>query len=202
MIKSAQPQIVKDYLDRLQVALVGVPDGVGHEIMAGIAEELTGLDATEAAARIDLLGDPAFIAAEARREAGTAATSEVATSVPAISGDPRWYIVLASLLVAVGGVVVPILGWVAGIVMVWLSKSWYRWEKWVATLLPLLFPLLGFVVLLVARLGVGGLSWWHLGILSVFFMPFIVGIWLLWRALRSPRPTPSLSGLGDRGRTR
>ncbi len=73
MIKSAQPQIVKDYLDRLRVALVGLPDEVGHEILAGIAEELAGLDATEAAARIDALGDPTFIAAEARREVGVVA---------------------------------------------------------------------------------------------------------------------------------
>lgn len=190
MIKSAQPQIVKDYLDRLRVALVGLPDEVGHEILAGIAEELAGLDATEAAARIDALGDPTFIAAEARREVGVVASSRGVTTAPAASGDPRWYLVLASLLVAVGGFVIPGIGWIVGIVMVWLSKSWYRWEKWVATLLPLLFPLLSVAGVLTEQWGFGGVSGWHLSILSMFFMPFIVGIWLLWRGLGRDRLSP------------
>lgn len=194
MAESA-PQIVKSYLGQLERALDGVPDEVSHEILEGIAEELSGLDAAAAAERIEKLGDPVFIAAEARAEAGIAvtpgsATAEPAASMPAASGDPRWYVVLASLLVAVGGVVIPVLGWIAGIAMVWLSKTWYRWEKWVATSLPLLFPLLALVGALLARVGVGNLTWWHLSILSLAVMPFVVGIWLLWRALRPGRISP------------
>ena len=47
------PQIVKSYLAELERALGGVPDEVAREIFAGIVEELSGLDASAAAARIE-----------------------------------------------------------------------------------------------------------------------------------------------------
>lgn len=202
MIKSAQPQIVKDYLDRLHAALVGVPDGVGHEIMAGIAEELTGLDATEAATRIEELGDPAFIAAEARAGAGVGQQTS-GTSMPEVPGDPRWYTVLASLLVALGGVVIPVLGWVMGIAMVWLSKTWRRWEKWVATLTPAVAALAAVSPSFIAAGAAGSgprtgadvpnplfPTWYDSlwsSLLLLVVLNVVVGIWLLWRGLRRPR---------------
>lgn len=56
-----------------------------------------------AAARIEELGDPAFIAAEAR-----AGASEPARPVLPGATSQTWHIVLTSLLVAFGGVGVPI----------------------------------------------------------------------------------------------
>ncbi|WP_111721184.1 hypothetical protein [Homoserinimonas sp. OAct 916] len=215
-----QPQVVRSYLSELQAALIGVPTEVSDEIVAGIAEELSGLDAATAATRIEGLGDPMFIAAEARTEAGVPAAAGQgagASGVGAAAGgaaaggtviggaagtqtaaDPRWYTVVASLFVALGGVVIPVLGWIVGIAMVWLSKSWRTWEKWVATVLP-------FTVVLVAWLGgalvdllsqggspeSGGLYEPQFGNVSpmsslflIVLINVIVGIWLLWRALR------------------
>lgn len=109
-------------------------------------------------------------------------------------GEPGWYAVIASLLVAIGGVVVPLLGWVFGIAMVWASKTWRIWEKWVATLVPLF---LGFAIaftLVAIRNSergelTGGTSsvpaffdaWWF-GLLLVLGLNVFVGAWLLWRA--------------------
>ena len=220
-----QPQVVRSYLSELQAALIGVPTEVSDEIVAGIAEELSGLDAATAATRIEGLGDPIFIAAEARAEAGVsaaagqgagasgvgaavggAAVGSAAAGGTVIGGaagtqtaaDPRWYTVVASVFVALGGVVIPILGWIVGIAMVWLSKSWRTWEKWVATVLPfavvLVAWLVGALVNLLSQGGSpesGGLNEPQFGNASplsslflIVLINVIVGIWLLWRALR------------------
>lgn len=206
MSPSDQPRVVRRYLSELTSALAGVPREIATEIEDGVAEELAGLNASDAATRILELGDPAFIAAEAQAnvesdpmmEAPTQNSqtySSSATQPAEPATETRWFIVVASLLVALGGVVIPVLGWVAGIVMVWMSKKWRTWEKLVGTLIPL--GLVGLLVLgsvaislfaqpAVSQPGMSsGFSGWHAVILFVFFSPFIAGMWLLWRGLRS-----------------
>ena len=91
--------------------------------------------------------------------------------------------VLAALLVAFGGVVIPVIGWIVGIALVWMSKTWLAWEKWVATLAPF-----------AAVVADGPHHRTHPGssnrrfpgcverILLAILVNVIVGIWLLWRA--------------------
>ena len=69
MTKSRISSVVRDYLAELDLELAGVPDDVREGIVTGIAEELEGLDAAAATYRIGTLGDPPFIAAEARADA-------------------------------------------------------------------------------------------------------------------------------------
>jgi uncharacterized membrane protein len=187
MDSSPTPQVVRTYLDQLEATLSGVREDVRHDIVAGIAEELRGLSPSEAAARIEALGDPAFIAAEARAEDAASATAEPGAAAPkptpAASGDARWYVVLAALLIAVGGVVVPVIGWIVGIALVWLSRTWHTSEKWVATLTG--FAAVGLAVLInLVTLGLrpGGLVGMHSILLVGILGNVIVGIWLLWRA--------------------
>ncbi|MEO7121907.1 MAG: hypothetical protein ABI400_02085 [Lacisediminihabitans sp.] len=207
MSSETQPQVVRSFLAQLEVALHDVPRDVSSEIVAGITEELAGLDAATAAGRIEELGDPVFIAAEAR--AGVAVP---ATPPTPPRKDPLWYIVVAGLLVAVGGIVVPILGWIVGIALVWLSKTWRTWEKWVATFLPVVVVALAAVVLIIvyalfaqptpryasyvpqpepssSPLLPIGPNWLLHNVLFMMLINFVVGIWLLWRALRHPRST-------------
>jgi hypothetical protein len=110
--------------------------------------------------------------------------------------------VVASLLVAFGGVVVPVLGWLFGFAMMWASKSWRLWEKWVATLTP---PVAVVVAVLVVQgpiraaieggaPRVGNPSGNPLGLASADLtlaylfllvgLNAVVGMWLLWRGLR------------------
>lgn len=183
MSHQIQQKIVADYLNDLERALAGVPSDVATSIVDGIAEELSGLDASEAAARIATLGDSAFIAREAM--AGSVVEEHPATSTQAAPTDQRWYAVLASLLVAVGGYLIPVLGWIAGIIMVWMSNTWRPWEKWVGTLAPLgLGALVALGNLVVLALIPGGFALWHTAILAMLVSPFLAGIWLLWRGLR------------------
>ena len=171
------------YLDRLRAELVGVAPEVSREIIAGIREELAGLDAQAAAARIDELGDPAFVAAEAR--AASAPSSTAASS-------GRGYIIVTGLLIAIGGIILPFLGWVVGLGLMWASKSWLRWEKLVATLTPpvvvALTALLSFAIPVVDP-DPNPLVPAHLDVLTISTVAFVLvplasGIWLIVRALR------------------
>lgn len=120
--------------------------------------------------------------------------SEAVGAVP--SGDPRWYIVVSSLLVAFGGVVVPVLGWAFGIAMVWMSKTWRRWEKWTASLVPVLLgAAIAFTLVAIRNVNRGELTggtssvpaffdaWWF-GLLLTLGLNVLAGGWLLWRARR------------------
>lgn len=128
MSSTEQPAEVAAYLRQLDVALADVPKSTASEIRLGIAEELASLPPDEARDRIIQLGDPTFIASEAR---------EGAEPSQARSGlSSRVYIIVASLAVAVGGLIVPIVGWVVGYVLVWISPAWRRWEKVVAIVAP------------------------------------------------------------------
>jgi hypothetical protein len=48
------------------------------------------------------------------------------------------------ILLPIGGIIVPVFGWVAGVILLWTSGSWTNREKLAGTLLPpggLLLPL-------------------------------------------------------------
>jgi len=116
------------YLTSLRHAVRDLPAPIGDEIVAGVREELRGLDDADARQRIAELGDPEFIAASARAE------------VPAKRQDAGWYTVLTIVLIAVGGVILPVLGWFVGIAMLWWSRTWTLRDKLVGTLvLPVVF---------------------------------------------------------------
>ena len=201
MANATTPQVVRSYLAQLEKALDGITVEVRDDIVAGVAEELDGLDAAAVAIRIEELGDPEFIAAEARAETG----SPVVERVQSRRNEPRWYPVLAVLVVALGGIVIPVVGWIVGLAMVWFSKSWSRTEKWVATLASPLAVLLATLTAVVASsLSRAGLGFdlpsgsearnplipalWDFGWSGVILFTLVnvvVGVWLLWRANRS-----------------
>jgi len=124
---------VSAYLHDLDAQLVRVPEPVASQVREGIAEELQSLSPAVARQRMEQLGDPAQIANEARRD--SAVTEESPSPGPRL----RAYIAVTASLIAVGGILVPVLGWVAGIVMLWFSHAWRPLEKIIATVAPLLF---------------------------------------------------------------
>lgn len=195
MTESTAPQVVRSYLTQLQKALADLPGEVSEEIVAGIREELDGLDASAAAARIETLGDPEFIAAEAHSEA---VGSPLVEPVETTAAEPRWLAVLAALLVAFGGVIVPVIGWVVGIALVWMSKTWRRWEKWVGTLIaPGVAVLAALIPFIIAAFEApppaheapnplipGYYDPFAILIVGPALFGVVAGIWLLWRARR------------------
>ncbi|MHC5795450.1 HAAS signaling domain-containing protein [Lacisediminihabitans sp. FW035] len=190
MKETDTPQVVSGYLAELDRKLADVTEEVRQGIVAGIAEELEGLDAAAAAARIESLGDPAFIAAEARAGAegpasspAPGATRTTKRPTPPRASEQRWYVVVTTVLLEFGGLVVPLAGWVAGIMLLWASSLWTRGEKLVATILP---PAVGVVLFGVFALVGSGGPWWHAlvlgGIAGSAIASIVIGIVLSRRA--------------------
>ncbi|WP_157981537.1 HAAS signaling domain-containing protein [Protaetiibacter intestinalis] len=121
------------YLAALQRELADVDRATRDELVRGIREELDGLGDAEAAERLRELGDPAFVAASARSEARQVVAEPQ-------KQDAAWYSVVTVLLGSIGGFVVPVIGWLVGLVMLWMSSTWQLRHKVVGTLLTLAGP--------------------------------------------------------------
>jgi uncharacterized membrane protein len=118
---------VDEYLERLRRSMKDLPaerrDEIVAEIRQHIDEELTlRVSATDADVRnvLERLGDPDDIAAEARERFG----------VPQAERATPWLEAVAIVLL-----LIPFLGWIVGMVLVWLSGIWTTREKVIATLL-------------------------------------------------------------------
>jgi hypothetical protein len=169
--------LVDRYLKDLETELRDLPGNRRREILDEVSEHITqaraALDAeTEAAIRtvLERLGDPADIAAEARERIGLQAA-------PAKQATP-WLEVIA--LVAL---VIPFLGWVVGVVLVWLSRLWTTRDKLIGTLGGLSWLLAGLGTLSMSArgstaVGSGPLGPTETSLLEVvvFVVPFILPI--------------------------
>lgn len=131
---SSPQSLVEDYLARLRHASADLPDGPRHELVDQITDHLAettgdGADVATVRSVLDDLGSPEEIAAAARAESGTRAVD------PGRTSGQTLYDVGAVLVLLLGGFVVPVLGWVAGVVMLWVGPRWTATQKWVGTLL-------------------------------------------------------------------
>jgi HAAS domain-containing protein len=161
MVAMHSHPLVEDYLRRLEEEARRLPADRRTELLADIREHLDdalrGVDtADEAAVRnaVERLGSPEEIVREAAGPQPAPAPGHGRLEVGAI------------VMIAVGGLVVPVLGWLVGAVLVVSSRFWTSTEK-LRGLAPLLIgPLLGAVVVIAisaapegsARDGGGGLG--------------------------------------------
>ncbi len=190
--------LVDDYLSRLRVALQDVPRDRRQELVDEIREHIEAarseLDPeNEAAMRslLDRIGDPADIAAEARERFGIYLVQVGLKEVAAV------------VLLPIGGVVLPFLGWVVGVILLWVSKAWNLRDKLIGTLLlpgGLLIPV--FLLLAVSSTEVcvsgpgvsgsgvqtctqsGGDVWGVLAMVVLFLIPIASAIYLAIRLHR------------------
>jgi hypothetical protein len=131
--------LVDDYLKRLRRELRSLPRErrreLEQEISEHIAEARASLSAqNEAEIRtlLERIGDPADIAAEARERFGLQ---------PSKAG---WKEITALILLPVGGLILPVVGWFIGVVLLWVSDAWSTRDKLIGTLVVpggLLLPL-------------------------------------------------------------
>jgi uncharacterized membrane protein len=128
-MKSTTDKLVEEYLERLNRELAGFPRArrreLVDEISGHIAEARAHLE-TENEAEIrtllDRLGDPTDIAAEAGER-----------PVPTPARGSGWDVV-ALILLLIGGVIFPVVGWIIGVVILWASATWTTREKLIGTL--------------------------------------------------------------------
>jgi len=164
-VTDTTPEITTVYLAQLDTELDQLPEDLHRDIVNGIREELEGLDGEAAAARIQQLGDPAFIAAGARAETPNQAPL-VGTDAPT---PGRAFSITAAVILIAGSLLIPGLGAVAGLVFVSQAKAWSRREKTTA------WP----TVALMSAAGVGGA---HLVVLVGYLVFPAVGVTLAVRA--------------------
>ncbi|WP_433676016.1 hypothetical protein [Microbacterium gorillae] len=131
----------RDYLRELDRVLIGVDATTAAELRGGIAESLQGLNEADAVTRIAELGDPAFVAASARDvhpiDATGSAEPHPTNTTPRTGTSSVAYLLSALAVYALAGFLLPVIGWIGGVVMLWASPTWRRGEKWAATLIPL-----------------------------------------------------------------
>ena len=136
-------KLVERYLKHLDVELDDLPRDrrreIVDEISGHIAEARGNLEhETEADVRniLEGLGDPADIAADARERFEVRA--------PTAPPKTSWIEIVALIMLLVGGLILPVFGWLIGVVLLWVSNAWNVRDKIIGTLvLPggLLLPL-------------------------------------------------------------
>lgn len=128
-------KLVERYLKHLEVELDDLPRDrrreIVDEIAGHIAEARAGLEhESEADVRniLEGLGDPADIAADARER------FEVQPATSGAQYKPGWMEVGALVLLLIGGLIVPLVGWMVGVVLLWVSNAWNVRDKIIGTL--------------------------------------------------------------------
>jgi uncharacterized membrane protein len=136
-MSTSADKLVEDYLDRLERELADFPPARRRELVQEISEHIVearvGLEPeNEAEVRnlLDRLGDPTDIAAEARGSL----EEQPAAAAPAPERRSGALDVVALVLILLGGVVIPVVGWLVGVVLLWISSAWTARQKLLGTL--------------------------------------------------------------------
>jgi hypothetical protein len=140
-------QAVKEYLQDLEAELRDLPRSRRQELLGEIHEhidsalaEAPARDEAEVRNVLDRLGDPSDIAEEARQRFGITKAKSGALEIAAL------------ILLPIGGIILPVVGWFVGVILLWSSRVWTTGEKLAGTLL---FP---GGLLLPAALGLGAVG--------------------------------------------
>ncbi len=182
-IHEAQSLSAERYLSELNAALSATPASLRAEILSDIADELRGLDDAAASARIAELGDPLAIAADANAEfdapavpaAPAAPSTPQASSTPAIAAAPSLaYPTTAAVVLTAGWYLVPVLGWIAGLVLIAVGREWATAVRVRAIVASGVIGLLSIGALLVFR----GTELWGLGLGIFLVLPLIANVFV------------------------
>lgn len=150
-------RLVADYLARLEAALADAAPDRRRELLDEIAAHLAdaraelpdGGDEQAVRTLLDRLGEPGEIASAAREDGPDAGPVPAAEPAPL---RPGWREGLTIPLLLLGGVIVPFLGWFAGVALLWSSRFWSTRDKLLGTLV-LPFGLLPGVYLMLGVVG-------------------------------------------------
>jgi uncharacterized membrane protein len=120
--------LIADYVGRLRRSVARLPAATRAELLDDITAHLAetiepGADESRVRQVLDELGTPEEIAAAA------------AAGIPVRTSGDRIYDVVTVLVLLLGSVVIPGLGWIAGVVLLWNGPRWNTRQKWIGTLI-------------------------------------------------------------------
>jgi uncharacterized membrane protein len=169
--------LVDRYLTDLEAELRGLPANRRRELLDEVGEHITAARAaldpeTEAAIRtmLERLGDPADIAAEARERFGVQAEPARPT-IPWLEVATLATLVLVPVTIWLHmAMVIPLLGWLVGLALLWRSRRWTTHDKRIGTLLALGAGALGVVALASPLVLLGSLLFLALTLATVIYL--------------------------------
>lgn len=182
----------EEWFARLRAATADLPRARRDSLLAEIGSHLAevippGAGVQEVRQVLDELGSPEDLATAARREAGLAPGR-------ARTRRERLHDLAAVLLLLVGGIAVPVLGWLAGVVLAHRCPRWTAAQKWLGILtwpVVLAAPVaLAVVAPGVATATVFGVRLALLYAVAAVLVVGAVGVHLV-RAAERPRATPA-----------
>jgi hypothetical protein len=153
--------LIRDYLGRLEAASGPLSPVRRDELRTEVAEHIEaalaeGGVADEATVRnvLDRLGPPEDIVAAESTSGAQGLPGGPVIAAPA-AARPGWgpVEILAVLLLTLGYVVLPFIGPLTGLVLVWASSRWDRREKWIATVIVVVLLVVPIVLVLGAGTG-------------------------------------------------
>jgi uncharacterized membrane protein len=153
--------LVSEYMGRLEAAAQPLPADRRGELVAEVRDhiesalaEADSRDEVTARNVLERLGAPEEIVAAETGGDGSPAASPPAP--PAVERGPRWgTLELAAILfLTVGAILLPVVGPLIGIVLVWLSTTWTTGQKWIASVIVVVL----LVVPVIGLLSVGGMG--------------------------------------------
>lgn len=126
--------LIADYVGQLRRSVARLPAAKRAELLDDITAHLAemiepGADESRVRQVLDELGTPEEIAA---------------AGMPVRTSGDRIYDVVTVLVLLLGSFVVPGLGWIAGVVLLWNGPRWNTRQKWIGTLI---LPVVVLVVL-------------------------------------------------------
>ncbi len=129
LMQASNQTLIDDYLTAVREATRSLPRGQQETIVEDLEshiEQALPSEPGEAEVRtvLDRLGSPESIAAEAGAQAGTVA-----------GGPARIKEIIGLIGISIGSLFIPIVGWIVGIVLVWMSPVWSKVQKASATLI-------------------------------------------------------------------
>ncbi|MBK4346309.1 hypothetical protein [Lacisediminihabitans changchengi] len=103
-------------------------------------------------------------------------TTPPSVIAPRAASSQRWWVITSLALIAVGTFVVPLIGWIAGVVMLWISPLFSTVEKLLASIAPPASGLVVFIVLSLVQSAAAAAPGWHLTLLLIPGVPVILAL--------------------------
>lgn len=127
MTTTSVDPLIRDYLQRIRTVGRQLPRDSRDELIAQLEEHLrdaapSGSSRAEVMAALDQLGEPEEIVAEESRRLGIS---------PVRAGAREWW---AIGLLLPGSVILPLIGWLVGVYLLWTSRVWSTRDKLLGTL--------------------------------------------------------------------